>query len=155
MSKLPVSVGLRTIDKPAAHALPSLDPLAPLESAMKTHTLVQRQLSRMLHNSLMSAGLATRIGDPRVWSEWLQLQAAVAERLNQQGRDWAKGCAILANDYGQLRHANTMSKLMEKQGNLVSQWMLLVSTQATQLVTLLENVHVDYEYWASLKLQGN
>ncbi|SFG44083.1 hypothetical protein SAMN05518865_11271 [Duganella sp. CF458] len=152
MSKLPVSVGLKAIDKPGAPAVRESNGPAPLAVSMKAHTLVQRQAARMVHNSVLSAGLASRLGDPQVWSEWLQLQAAVMQRLHQQNLDWRQGCAILAEDYALIRHANTMSKMAEKQGNFFSQWMLLLTDQATSLLELMENIHVDYGYWASQKV---
>jgi hypothetical protein len=151
MSKLPVSVGLNSIDKPGVPALRDSRAIAPLAVSMKAGTLAQRQASRMLHNSVLSAGLASRFGDPQVWSEWLQLQAAVMQRLHQQNLDWRQGCAILAEDYALIRHANTMSKMVEKQGNFFSQWTLLLTNQATSLFELMENIHVDYGYWASQK----
>lgn len=154
MSKLPVSVGLKTIDKPGVPALREApaSALAPLENAMKANTLVQRQAARMLHNSVLSAGLASRLADPQVWGEWIQLQAAVMQRLNQQHLDWRQGCAILAEDFALIRNANTMSKMAEKQGNFFSQWMLLLTNQGTSLFELMENIHVDYGYWASQKI---
>ncbi|WP_426342572.1 hypothetical protein ACN9MZ_13345 [Pseudoduganella sp. S-14] len=152
MSKLPVSVGLKSIDKPGVPALRESMAIAPLAVSMKAGTLAQRQASRMLHNSVLSAGLARRFGDPQVWSEWLQLQAAVMQRLHQQNLDWRQGCAILAEDYALIRHANTMSKMVEKQGNFFSQWTLLLTNQATSLFELMENIHVDYGYWAKQKV---
>ncbi|WP_426171520.1 hypothetical protein [Pseudoduganella sp. R-34] len=151
MSKLPVSVGLKSIDKPGVPALRESRAIAPLAVSIKAGRLAQRQASRMLHNSVLSAGLASRFGDPQVWSEWLQLQAAVMQRLHQQNLDWRQGCAILAEDYALIRHANTMSKMVEKQGNFFSQWTLLLTNQATSLFELMENIHVDYGYWASQK----
>ncbi len=151
MSKLPVSVGLKSIDKPGIPAWRESKPLAPLAVSMKANTLVQRQTARVLHNSVLSAGLASRLGDPQVWSEWLQLQAAVMQRLHQQNLDWRQGCAILAEDFALIRHANTMSKMAEKQGNFFSQWTLLLTNQASSLFELMENIHVDYGYWASQK----
>jgi len=44
-----------------------------------------------------------------------------------------------------------MSKMVEKQGNFFSQWTLLLTNQATSLFELMENIHVDYGYWASQK----
>jgi hypothetical protein len=151
MSKLPVSVGLNSIDKSGVPALRDSRAIAPMAVSMKAGTLAQRQASRMLHNSVLSVGLASRFGDPQVWSEWLQLQAAVMQRLHQQNLDWRQGCAILAEDYALIRHANTMSKMVEKQGNFFSQWTLLLTNQATSLFELMENIHVDYGYWASQK----
>lgn len=155
MSKLPVSVGVKAIDKPGVPALreaPAAKALAPLANTMKANALVQRQAARMLHNSVLSAGLASRLADPQVWSEWLQLQWAVMQRLHQQNLDWRLGCAILAEDFALIRNANTMSKMAEKQGNFFSQWTLLLTNQATSLFELMENIHVDYGYWASQKI---
>ena len=45
-----------------------------------------------------------------------------------------------------------MSKFMEKQCNLMSQSALLMTNQATNFVALMENIDVDYGYWASQKV---
>jgi len=74
------------------------------------------------------------------------------QRLQQQNEAWLKGCAILLQDYVQIKDANTMSKLVEKQYNLVAQWNQLLGSQATNLMGLEENIEVDYGYWASQKL---
>lgn len=154
MSKLPISVGLKSTDKPGVPAEPAAiatNAVAPLAHAMTTQRLTQKHAARMVHNSTLSLGLATRLWDPVVWNEWMQLQAAVVQRLQLQNLNWRKGCAILADDYAQLRQANTMSKLMEKQCNLMSQSAQLLTSQATNFVALLENIDVDYGYWASQK----
>lgn len=151
MSKLPVSVGMKSIDKPGTAGTRHPRALAPLENAMKANALVQRQAARMVHNTVLSAGLASRLADPQVWSEWVQLQAAVMQRLHQQNLAWRHGCAVLAEDFALIRNANTMSKMAEKQGNFFSQWTLLLTDQATSLFELMENIHVDYGYWASQK----
>lgn len=155
MSKLPVSVGMKNIDKPGVSPLrepAAARALAPLANTMKANVLVQRQAARVLHNSVLSAGLAGRLSDPQVWSEWGQLQAAVMQRLHQQNLAWRDGCAILAEDFALIRHANTISKMAEKQGNFFSQWTTLLTNQATSLFELMENIHVDYGYWASQKV---
>ena len=115
---------------------------------MNNHT------ARILKNEVFTAGLATRLTDPQVWGESLQLQSAVVQRLQQQNQDWLKGCAVLMQDYAQIKHANTMTKLVEKQCNLVLQWSQLLSNQATNLIGLMENIEVDYGYWASQKLHA-
>jgi hypothetical protein len=157
MSKLPVSIDVKPgyrQDGPSWPVVFSPSLPTPLAHAMTAERLMQKQAARQFHNSLLTAGLSIRLADPEVWGEWLQLQTAVAQRLQKQNQDLGKGCAILADDYSQLRHANTMSKLMEKQFNLVSEWGALISSQATNLVELLENVQVDYGYWVSQKVQS-
>ncbi|NRR30207.1 hypothetical protein HSX11_08390 [Oxalobacteraceae bacterium] len=155
MSKLPVSIGLKPSYVPDALVWPKLlasSAPAPLAHALTARHLLQRQTARQFHNGLLSAGLAMRLSDPVVWGEWVQLQSAIVKRLQKQQQDLGKGCAILADDYSQIRQANTMSKLMEKQFNLMSQFGALMSSQATNLMELLENVQVDYGYWASQKV---
>jgi hypothetical protein len=155
MSKLPVSVSLKPSYHPDGPAWPvvfTTSAPTPLTHALTIERLLQKQAARMVHNGLLTAGLTARLGDPQVWGEWMQLQSAVAQRLRRQQQNLGKGCAVLAEDYSQLRHANTMSKLMEKQFNLVSQWNALIGSQATNLIELLENIQVDYGYWASQKV---
>ena len=157
MSKLPVSVSLKPSYQPEGPAWPvvfTTNLPTPLTHALTIERLMQKQAARMVHNSLLTAGLTARLGDPQVWGEWILLQSAVGQRLRTQQQILGKGCAVLAEDYSELRHANTMSKLMEKQFNLASQLGALISSQATNLVELLENVQVDYGYWASQKV-GN
>jgi hypothetical protein len=155
MSKLPVPVGLKSIDNPgvpAEHEALAAGAAAPLAHAMTTQRLAQKHAARLANNGVLSLALTTRFWDPTVWNEWMQLQMAIVQRLQMQGLDWRKGCAILVDDYAQLRQANTMSKLLEKQGNLMSQSTQLLTNQATNFMALLENIDVDYGYWASQKL---
>ena len=152
MSKLPVPVGMNSIDKPAgsvAHVA-----AAPMAHAMTTQRLAQKHLSQAAQNGVLSVALASHFWDPTVWSEIMQLQTAIWQRLQKQHQDWQKGCNILAADYAQIKQANTMSKLLEKQCNLMSQSALLLTSQGTNFVALLENIDVDYGYWASQKLQS-
>ncbi len=52
----------------------------------------------------------------------------------------------------QIKGANTMSKLAEREGNIVAQVTQILSSQATDLVGLQENIDVDYSYWINQKL---
>ena len=157
MSKLPVPVGVKSIDKAgglAQQAVPAPGPAAPVGHAATTHRLAVKHGASMAQNAGLSVMLATRFWDPTVWSEWMQLQAAVWRRLQKQGQDWRDGCQILAADYELLRNANTMSNLLEKQCNLMTQSAQLLTNQGTNFVALLENIDVDYGYWASQKLRS-
>ncbi|HYD80533.1 MAG TPA: hypothetical protein VEC06_12055 [Paucimonas sp.] len=157
MSRLPVTIGRRSLarhDIPEFHEMTAKKAAAPLAHAVTTHTLLHKHSARAFHNGVLTAALTTHLMDPQIWNESLQLQAAVMQRLQDQYRDWLKGCAILMDDYSQLRQANTMSKLVEKQCNLVTQWSQLVTVQATNLVGLMENIEVDYGYWVSQKLHS-
>ena len=157
MSRLPLTLRQPDSVTPGALALPEIAAQAApatMGHALKAYSLLNNQTSRMLNNGLFSAGLTTHLVDPQVWGEALQLQGAVMQRLQQQNQDWLKGCAILMQDYAQIKQANTMTKLVEKQFNLVMEWGQLLSNQATNLIGLMENIEVDYGYWASQKLHA-
>lgn len=152
MTTFPIAVGSH--DKPdlAAESVAiASTPVTYAAHALTTQRLTQKYAASMANNSALTLTLTTRLWDPTVWSESMQLEAAIMRRLHAQGLNWRKGCTTLIEDYGQLRQANTMSKLVEKQCNLVSQFALLLSSQATDFVALLENIDVDYGYWASQK----
>ena len=154
MSKYPVAVGLTSNHQPdlAAEASALAASAAThVEHARTAQRLAQKYAASMVNNGALSLALAARLWDPAVWSESMQLTAAVGQRLHQQGLNWRQGCTILLEDYGQLRQANTMSKLVEKQCNLTLQLGQLLSGQATDFLGLLENIDVDYGYWASQK----
>ncbi|MQA18995.1 hypothetical protein [Rugamonas rivuli] len=156
MSKFPITTRVNALDSSglvAESAAIASNAIAPLAHAMTAQRLVQKDAAHLINNSTVSLALAARLWDPVVWSEWTQLQAAIMQRLHAQNENWHKGCAILIEDYGQLRQANTMSKLVEKQSNLMSQSADLLTSQATNFVALLENIDVDYGYWASQKLR--
>lgn len=155
MSKFPVSTSLHgdTAGIAAESAAIASNAIAPFAHAMTAQRLLQKDATHLVNNSAVSMALVTRLWDPVVWGEWTQLQAAIMQRLYVQHQNWHKGCAILIDDYGQLRQANTMSKLVEKQSNLMSQSAELLASQATDFVALLENIDVDYGYWASQKLR--
>jgi hypothetical protein len=143
---------MKSIDKPAVPAEHLA--VAPLAHAMTTQRLAQKRVAQVAQNGVFSVALATHFWDPTIWSDLLQLQTAIWLRLQKQNQDWQKGCKILAADYAQIKQANTMSKLLEKQCNLMSQSALLLTNQGTNFVALLENIDVDYGYWASQKLQS-
>ncbi|MCU6500397.1 hypothetical protein LPN04_21605 [Rugamonas sp. A1-17] len=155
MSKFPVTVKLHSNENIAAEsAAIASSTITPLAHAMTAQRLMQKDATHLMNNGALSMALAARLWDPAVWGELAQMQAAIAQRLQIQGQNWRKGMAILAEDYGQLRQANTMSKLLEKQGNLISQSADLMTSQATDFVALLENIDVDFGYWASQKVQA-
>ncbi|USX27867.1 hypothetical protein NHH73_06150 [Oxalobacteraceae bacterium OTU3CINTB1] len=154
MTQFPVSVGSKTGAAPdcaaESEALAS-SALTSVAHVLTTHRLAKKYAASMANNGALSLSLATRLWDPEVWNESMQLQAAILRRLQAQGQNWRTGCTVLLEDYGQLRQANTMSKLLEKQCNLSSQFAQLLGNQATDFVALLENIDVDYGYWASQK----
>lgn len=84
-----------------------------------------------------------------LWLELAQMQATVLRRLQEQQQAWVSGCTGLAQEYQQGKRANTMSRLLEQQGNLVVQFGLLLNKQATDLAGLQQKTDVDDGYRAS------
>ena len=145
----PGKPGIPPLPEAAAQAVP-----AAIGHVVKANTMFNRNALRLFHNSMSTAGMAAHFFEPETWEELLQMQNAILQRLEQQQRAWLEGCAILMQDYAQIRQANTLSKLVEKQCNLVTQWNQLLGDQATNLMGLQENIQVDYGYWASQKLES-
>lgn len=156
MSRLPHTLPVSYPGKPGIPALPEIATQAApaaFGTALRANYLLNNHAAHLFRNGMVTAGLTTRLANPEVWEESMQLQRAVVQRLQEQNEDWLKGCAILMQDYVQIKQANTMSKLVEKQFNLVTQWSQLLSDQATNLIGLMENIEVDYGYWATQKLR--
>lgn len=145
----PGKPGVPPLQEIAVQAAP-----AAIGHVLKANTMVGRSMARLLHNGMFTAGMAAHFFEPETWEELTQMQGAILQRLEQQQRAWLEGCAILMQDYAQIRQANTLSKLVEKQYNLVTQWNQLLGDQATNLMGLQENIEVDYGYWASQKLES-
>lgn len=140
-------------DTTALQQVAALAPPAAMEHVQTVSKLLGRRSARLYSNLTTSAGLAPHLMNPQTWVELQQLQQAVVQRLQQQNQSLLQGCAALVQEYSQIKKANTMSKLVEQQCNLVAQWGQLLSTQATNLMGLQENVEVDYGYWASEKVK--
>lgn len=134
-----------------AHATRSATP-GPMQHMQSFQILMGQWFSRSSGNAASTAALLPQAWNTDIWQEMGQMQAAVLRRLQQQQQAWVVGCTSLAKEYQEGKRANTMSKLVEQQCNLVAQFGQLLSQQATSLVGLQENIEVDYGYWVSQKL---
>ncbi len=126
---------------------------APLHHVQTFHILMGEWAARSSGNATTTAAMAPMGLNTELWKELEHMQAAIVRRLQEQQKGWMNGYAALAQEYQQGRRANTMSKFVEQQFNLVAQFGQLLSKQATDLVGLQENIEVDYGYWVSQKLQ--
>jgi len=141
-------VALATTAAPPRHTLhpQSLTP-APLLRAHKLHLMLTQFAARGMSHSAATAAMLPLRFDPGFWQELQALQQSVMKRLQQQQQGWLDGMAALAQEYAQSRQANTLSKYVEQEYNLVAQYGALVSDQAAKLAGLMENIQVDYGYW--------
>jgi hypothetical protein len=86
--------------------------------------------------------------------ELLRMQQAVLKQLCQMGQDWLRGLDAWTKECTEIKPANTMSKIVEQEFDLIGQFGQLLSDQATDLVNLMERVQVGYGYWVQEKLQA-
>lgn len=128
-----------------------ITPTAPLLRAQKMNMMVGQLLARSVSNQVSTAVVLPTSLDPDTWSELSMIQQAVLRRIQQQQKDWLQGCENIAQEYSQLKLANTMSKFVEQEYNIVAQFGTLVSNQAASWFSLMENIQVDYAYWISQK----
>lgn len=135
------------ISPPAAQ--PPLAPPPAVEHLLKRHSLLSRQLAQATQHGWSTAALLPFATQPQTWQELLQLQQAVVQQLQQLQHGWINGWTAWLGEFGQLKRANTMSKLVEQEFNLVAQFVLLLQGQATDLTNLQENIEVNYGYWLS------
>lgn len=130
----------------------ALSPLhAPLVHAQKMNTLLAQMAARSLGTQATLAWTLPWHLDTQTWQELQAMQAAVWKRLGQQQAEWVKGCQQLMQDYAQLKQANTLSKVVDQEYDFVSQFGALLSSQASALAGLAENIQVDLGYWVSQK----
>lgn len=135
----------------ALHSVQKLPPAAmspaPLLRAQKLHLMLAQFAARGIsQGAAMAAVLPMRL-DANDWRELLAMQQSVLKRLQQQQQGWLDGFAALAQEYSQSRQANTLSKYVEQEYDLVAQFGALVADQSAQMAGLLENIQVDYGYW--------
>lgn len=127
-------------------------------SAATAHALRAHKL-QMLMMQLASTAWNNQVGTLNLpwhmnmqdWQELVAIQQAVLARCEQQYKQWVEGCVEIAQDYSQLRASNTLSKLVDHESNIVTQYQSLLSSQMSNWVGLVENIHVDYAYWLSQK----
>jgi hypothetical protein len=127
-------------------------PADPFQRARKLHELIAQLTARTLENQAATAALLPLRGDAGTWDEWFAIQRAVLERIGRQQDAWYDGWAGLAEEYAELRNANTVAKYVEQEYNLASGWTALLFATTAGWAALVENVQVDYGYWLHRKL---
>ena len=81
------------------------------------------------------------------------VDAVVHQWMTLQAR-WIEGFVDLAQEMGESRQANTVSKYVDHEMNLVQQGLALVCAQATATARLVENTQVDVAWWLSRRDAG-
>jgi hypothetical protein len=129
-----------------------LGPPRPVHYAIKRQVVQTAWASRAVKAGAATAMLFASGRAAGASVELLQMQGAVAKQLHELGQTWVTGLSAWTRECTELRAANTMSKIVEQEFDLIGQFGQLVTDQATALVNLMEGVQVGYGYWVQEKL---
>ncbi|KQV83015.1 hypothetical protein [Rhizobacter sp. Root1221] len=125
-------------------------PLVPAARAWSLQSLAGHLLvSQSANAAQAAAALPAMALDGTAATQGAAMTHAIAKQWMSLHALWVDGLAELAQEMGQFRHANTLSKYVDQEVNLVQQSLALVSNQATATVRLLENIQVNVAWWLS------
>jgi hypothetical protein len=130
---------------PAMHA-------ATLQHAMKVPALLGGWAARAGASSIDTARLFAFGMNLQTWGELIEMQQAVVQRLMLQQQALLQGMAAWNRERAAMKAANTVTKVVEQECNLIAQIGILLSDQMTNLVALQENIEVSYAFWLNQKL---
>jgi hypothetical protein len=146
----PAAAGAAAALTAAAPAIAKVHPA--LAHAMKAGVLQTDRATRAFADARATAEVFALGGDPDVWRELMRIQEASWRRLRTLQDGWLKDWAQWLQYAGQIRGANTMSKLVERENNIGAQLAQVIGAQVTDLVGLQENIEIAYSYWINTKL---
>ncbi|MEM5428826.1 hypothetical protein [Cupriavidus oxalaticus] len=128
------------------HALAMTQPAA-MQRALMLQTLTSGWAMRTAGTGAKALNLAPFSMDTQLLAELLQFQSAIVQRLQAQQQEWLHGWATWLQERAQVKRANTVSKLVEQEFDLLARAVLLASNQMVDLMTLQENIEVNSGYW--------
>jgi hypothetical protein len=114
-------------------------------------SLVSNYTTRHFHNHMASTTVCHPGSELNTWLELMNLQQAMAQRWMQQQMEGFNGMLTLFQERRQLKKANTLSKWFEQEYNWSANLQALIASQTTHMVSLMENIQVDYGYWVAQK----
>lgn len=140
------------VSPPHAAAL-ALSP-GPVLRAQKLHLMLAQFGARGAGTAFAMATTLPMRMDPQDLAELSAMQQAVVDRLRKQHHSWIEGLGVLMQERTERRQANTLSKYVESEYNLVAQFGALLADQAAQMAGLMETIQVDLGYWIAQKQQA-
>lgn len=148
MSKHPVAAPLSSLKTPPPQPTP-----ARMEHALRYHRLLSNHWAKQGHHSLNSAVLFAQ--QPQVWQEIAQIQQAVWQQTFKLQQNWMNDWNTWIGEFNQMKKANTMSKMLEQEFNVLGLFMQLIQNQTTDWVSLLERIEINYGYWLNEKINAD
>jgi len=120
------------------------------QHAMKVNLSLNRNAQRQLYFwQSHLPNMLTAAQNPTVFGNLLAFQSALTQRMTQQFNTWVHDWQHLLHDAGEGHGANTMSKLMEQEYNIVARMSALQMAHVSAVAQLLENAQVDLAYLLS------
>ncbi len=155
IAALPLTALVRTALK-AADQLPARAAAAAppgVDVPLRRGAAVSEIATLTATNAVGTAELLSVRPTPDVIDDLFAMQAAFARQLWSIDLEWRTGVMRIVEGALALRSANTVSKIMEQDLNLVGQYGDLMTTYATKTAALIENTSVGYSFWLSKKVK--
>lgn len=117
-----------------------------IDHVLKAQAIQNDRAMRAASNARAMAELLFSGLDGETLRELLDLQQSAWRRFSALQKDWVTEWFRWFDYADRIKGANTMSKLFETESNILARATQLLGTQVTSLVTLQENIEVDYAY---------
>lgn len=126
----------------------------PAHRALRMQELGWQLTHSLLSNQIAASQLLLSRPNPQLWQEMHAMQQAVLQRMHEQQQEWFKGISGVLTEYSEMKQANTLSKLLEQECNMMSQLGSLATSQMTAWIGMLENIQIGYSWWLNQKQQA-
>lgn len=121
---------------------------------VKPCELQSKNGQRALDTMKDTAMLACRLDSPSTCFEALSLFMAAGKRSMDMQKQWQQDWKAWAEYASKLPGADTTSKLVARQSNIMLQASAQISEQTTEALELMENIFVGYSFWVSQQVQA-
>ena len=122
--------------------------LVPAARALAAQSLVAHLASSQSNQAVQAAtALPVLAFDVAGTQQALALAGAMVQQWMTLQAQWLQGLTELAQEMGEVRQVNTVSKYVDQEMNLVQQGLDLVSNQAAAAARLAENIQVNVAWW--------
>ncbi len=99
-----------------------------------------------------TALLAGKMDNPSTCFEAMSLFYAAGKRSMDMQKQWQQDWKAWATYASKLPGADTTSKLVARQSNIMLQASAQITSQTTDVLELMDNIFVGYSFWVSQQL---
>lgn len=130
-----------------------------LDHFEKTAKIQADWLGRSTAEGMKAVQLFAQTQDKDKWralrDELVAMNAEATTRFSEFQKGWTKGWMEWVAESSRPKTANTASKLVSQEFDVMSQALILLGLQSTGFVELMENINISYGYWLNRKLSQN